>query len=230
VTNRDELGLVEASLRTPRAAAVSGIVFSALLIVTLTLVTISAPARVAATGGWLTDTHKREALKVALGLVPFAGIAFLWFIGVVRDRVGALEDRFFATVFLGSGLLFVAVLFVAAALGSATIANLEAHAGSAGTAAAVAQSRQLSFILIHSYALRMAGVFTMSTATILHRTRVAPRWVAVVGFVVALVLILAVGLSPWLELLFPAWIGLLSLEILRRTLAAAPASPAASAP
>jgi hypothetical protein len=228
VTNRDELGLVEARLRTPRAAAVSGIVFSALLIVSLTLVTVSSPARVAATGGWLTDTHKREALKVALGLVPFAGIAFLWFIGVVRDQVGALEDRFFATVFLGSGLLFVAVLFVAAALGSAMIANLEAHAGSAGTAATVAQSRALSFILIHSYALRMAGVFTMSTATILHRTRVAPRWVAIAGFVVALVLILAVGFSPWLELLFPAWIGLLSLEILRRTLAARPASPAVS--
>jgi len=43
--------------------------------------------------------------------LPFAGIAFLWFIGVLRDRLGELEDRFFATVFLGSGLLFLAMLF-----------------------------------------------------------------------------------------------------------------------
>lgn len=225
-----ELGVVEASLRTPRAAAVSGIVFSALLITTLTLITLSQPTRVTTTGTWLTDVHKREALKVGLGLVPFAGIAFLWFIGVVRDRVGSLEDRFFATVFLGSGLLFVAVLFVAAALGSALVANLELHASGAEGAATVAQGRQVSFILIHSYALRMAGVFTMSTATILHRTRVAPRWLSVLGFVVALVLILAVGLSPWLELLFPGWIGLLSIQILLRSLSSPPDAPAVLAP
>ena len=51
-----------------------------------------------------------------MNLIPFAGIAFLWFIGVLRDRIGEREDRFFATVFLGSGLLFVAMLFVAAAI------------------------------------------------------------------------------------------------------------------
>jgi hypothetical protein len=27
-------------------------------------------------------------VSLALGLLPFAGIAFLWFIGVVRDRLG----------------------------------------------------------------------------------------------------------------------------------------------
>jgi hypothetical protein len=224
VALRDEPGLIEARLRTPRAAAVSGLIFSALLITTLTIITLSAPRSVTVTGRWLTDTHRREALKVALGLVPFAGIAFLWFIGVVRDRVGSLEDRFFATVFLGSGLLFLAVLFVATAIGSATIANLELHATGARSAATVGQSRAVSFILIHSYALRMAGVFTMSTATILYRTKVAPRWLALLGFLVALVLILAVGLSPWLELLFPAWIGLLSVEILRQSISVAPPS------
>jgi hypothetical protein len=53
--------------------------------------------------------------------VPFAGIAFLWFIGVVRDRLGAHEDRFFATVFFGSGILFLAMFFAAAAVAGATI-------------------------------------------------------------------------------------------------------------
>ena len=55
-------------------------------------------------------------VSIALHLLPFAGIAFLWFVGVVRDRLGENEDRFFATVFLGSGLLFVAMLFCAGAL------------------------------------------------------------------------------------------------------------------
>ena len=58
-------------------------------------------------------------MAIALNLVPFAGIAFLWFIGVLRDRIGEREDRFFATVFLGSGLLFVAMIFVAAGIGGA---------------------------------------------------------------------------------------------------------------
>jgi hypothetical protein len=39
-------------------------------------------------------------VAIGLNLIPFAGIAFLWFIGVIRDRIGAHEDRFFATVLL----------------------------------------------------------------------------------------------------------------------------------
>lgn len=35
---------------------------------------------------------------------------------MVRDRIGEGEDRFFATVFLGSGLLFVAMLFATGAV------------------------------------------------------------------------------------------------------------------
>jgi len=48
--------------------------------------------------------------------VPFAGIAFLSFIGILRDRLGQLEDRFFTTVFLGSGLLFAAMRFASGAV------------------------------------------------------------------------------------------------------------------
>jgi len=51
--------------------------------------------------------------------MPFAGITFLWFIAVVRDGFGRLEDKFFTTVFLGSGLLFLAMMFSATAVGVA---------------------------------------------------------------------------------------------------------------
>ena len=202
------------TLRTPRAAAVSGIVFSALLIAALALLTLSTPSRIGSSGAWLASSGRRQALSWALALVPFAGIAFLWFIGVVRDRLGQLEDRFFATVFLGSGLLFIGMLFVAAAIGGALLADLGAHPSATRGTATIAEGRQLSSILLRTYALRMAGVFTMSTATILLRTRVAPRWIAWLGLAVALVLLFAVGVSPWLQLVFPAWIGLLSIAIL----------------
>ena len=75
-------------LRTPRAAAVAGIIFSVLLITALVLLRISVPAHPAVAGAWLTDSRRRAAVVIALNLVPFAGIAFLWFVGVLRDRIG----------------------------------------------------------------------------------------------------------------------------------------------
>ena len=126
--------------------------------------------------------------------MPFAGIAFLWFIGVVRDRIGPLEDRFFASVFLGSGLLFVAMLFVGAAFVGGLLA--EVAAGSAATPGpdTLAVGRQIALLLLHLYAMRMAAVFTISTATITLRTRVIPRWIGMLGIAVGVILLVSVGL------------------------------------
>ena len=108
--------LTHAQLKTPKAAAIAGIAFSLLLLLILWLLRTSIPADPLEPGAWLaTDTR---AVTVALNLVPFAGVAFLWFIGVLRDRLAQLEDRFFATVFFGSGLLFLAMLFAAAVIGA----------------------------------------------------------------------------------------------------------------
>jgi hypothetical protein len=114
------VGAAPMAIRSPRAAAVAGIIFSVLLAVALALVRSAAPSDPDAAGDWLADGSRRKAVLVALNLLPFAAIAFLWFIGVVRDRIGEGEDRLFATVFLGSGLLFVAMMLSAAALAGAS--------------------------------------------------------------------------------------------------------------
>jgi hypothetical protein len=111
---KQEADLIRARLKTLRAAAIAGIRFSVLLIAGLLLFRLSVRADPLEAGAWLKTSSRTIAL--GLNLVPFAGIAFLWFIGVLRDRLGELEDRFFATVFLGSGLLFLAMLFASAAL------------------------------------------------------------------------------------------------------------------
>ena len=59
---------------------------------------------------WFAAGEDGPASFAALYLAPFAGIAFLWFVAVIRDQIGDREDRFFATVFFGSGILFVALL------------------------------------------------------------------------------------------------------------------------
>ena len=200
------------ALRTPRAAAVAGIVFSVLLITSLALLRVSVPANPAVAGGWLTDSAKRTAVAIGLNLIPFAGIAFLWFIGVIRDRIGAHEDRFFATVFLGSGLLFVGMMFVAAAVAGGLIAGISSS-GPPG-AGTLALGRNVTSILLNVYSIRMAAVFTLTTVTIARRTEIVSRWLTVAGVATALVLLVGVGISPWVELLFPAWILAVSIEIL----------------
>ena len=112
VTGGYNVESISAHLRAPRAAAIAGIIFSVLMICSLWLLRLSVPADPLEAGEWLASDAQR--VVVAVNLVPFSGIAFIWFIGVLRDRLGKLEDQFFATVFLGSGLLFLGMMFVAA--------------------------------------------------------------------------------------------------------------------
>jgi hypothetical protein len=205
---------IASPLKTPRAAAFAGIVFSVLLIASLVLLELSTPADVHQPGRWLTDPARRTAVAVALNLIPFAGIAFLWFIGVIRDRIGRHEDRFFATVFLGSGLLFVGMLFVAAAVAGGIIAGATARPPGSSGAGTLALGRNVTSILVNTYAIRMAAVFTLTTVTIARRTKIVSRWLTVAGIVAAVVLLIGSGISVWVELLFPAWILALSVDVL----------------
>lgn len=210
-----QLGAERTALRTPRAAAVAGIVFSVLLITAQVLLRISVPGNPVVPGVWLSDSAHRTALAVALNLVPFAGIAFLWFIGVIRDRIGAREDKFFGTVFLGSGLLFVAMMFVAAALAGGILAGASAARSSgAPVGGTLALGRNVTGLLLNVYAMRMAAVFCLSTVSIARKTPIVSRWLVVAGLVTALVLLIGTGISAWVELLFPAWILALSVDIL----------------
>jgi hypothetical protein len=209
-------------LRSAQGAAVAGIVFAVFLIVALVLLRLSIPATSAGAGDWLTDHRRRAAVAIALNLVPFAGIAFLWFIGVLRHRIGDREDRLFATVFLGSGLLFVGMLFVAAAVAGGTIAAASATVPGADV---LALSRNITGSLLNVYTMRMAAVFTLATVSIARRTSFVSRWLVLAGLACALVLLIGIGISPWVELAFPVWILALSVDILMARAGSAAPSP-----
>jgi len=205
---------VAQAIRTPRAAALAGIAFSVLFGMALVLVRRAVPAAPEDAGRWLSDSSRRDAVLQGLGLVPFAGIAFLWFVGVVRDRVGEAEDRFFATAFLGSGLLFVGMLFVASAVAGGLIVAAERNADTILASGAWEFGRETTHELMVVYAMRMAAVWTLAICTILLRTRLAPRWLVASGYAVAIVLLLTAGSVAWVELAFPAWVLALSLHVL----------------
>lgn len=192
--------LTRSRLKSPRAAAVAGILFSVLLIISLVLIRVSIPLDPQEAGDWLDQSWR--SVNLALNLVPFAGIAFLWFIGVVRDRMDDLEDRLFATVFLGSGLLFLIMLFASAAVAGGLITVYGAATSELIDRDTYSFGRAVTYETLNIYAMKMAGVFMISTSTIAMRTKIFPRWMALLGYALALVL------------LFPLWVLMISVYIL----------------
>jgi hypothetical protein len=205
--------LTRAHLKTPNAAAIAGIAFSLLVIAIFWLIRSSIPADPLEPGAWLAADTKTVA--VALNLVPFAGVAFLWFIGVLRDRLGQQEDRFFATVFFGSALLFLAMLFSAAALvGAITLVASSAEPNELINSSTFRFARAAAYIIMNVYAIKMAAVFMISTSTVVIYTAIAPRWIAFLGFMLALILLIGSYYISWSFAVLPVWVFLISVYIL----------------
>jgi hypothetical protein len=204
--------VTDIGLRTPRAAAIAGIVFSILLIVIFWLLRSALPADPLEPGAWLDTSSK--TIAVALNLIPFAGIAFLWFIGALRDRLGNQEDKFFATVFFGSALLFLAMLFAAAAILGALVLVFAAHPNQVMSSATFYFARAVTYIIMNVYAIKMAAVFMISTSTVVIYTRIAPRWIALLGYALALMLLFGSYFISWSFMVLPLWVFLISAVIL----------------
>jgi hypothetical protein len=214
------------ALEPPRAAAIAGVVFSVLMSTCLVIIRLAVPAHQAHPGEWVNDPFRRNAF--ALHLAPFAGIAFLWFIGVIRNRLGEFEDKFFATVFLGSGLLFVVSLFASAVLAGAVLDTITSGDTQLASSEAFVLARQVIRAAMNIFAIKMAGMFMFSTGTIVLRTGILPRWVAFLGFACGGVLLMAITSWPWIALLFPLWMLVVSAHVLLaefRGVGRAPASP-----
>jgi hypothetical protein len=208
-----EGSLSRANLKTPKAAAIAGMLFSILLLLAFAMLRLALPADPLDTGEWLQT--RSGTIALALNLVPFAGIAFLWFIGVLRDRLGQGEDRFFATVFLGSGLLFLGMLFVAAASVGAILVAFTAHPEQMIDSATFHVARATAYNLVNIYMIKMAGVFMITTSTLAVSVGFLPRWLAVAGYGLALFLLLGSYSFSWSFVVFPIWVFVVSSCILR---------------
>jgi len=203
---------VERRATTPVAGAIAGILFAVLFGTSVVIISTTMVDVADDTGAWLEQDAGR--FKFALGLLPFAGLFFLWFIAVARERLGRFEDQFFATIFLGSGLLFLALMFAAAASAGAIVATYAKDPAGFADSTTYLFARQTVAQIFGVYALRMAAVFLISQATLWLRTGVMPRWMAFLTIPVALVLLFIVTEVTWIMLVFPAWVFLVSVYIL----------------
>lgn len=199
-------------LRTPRAAAIAGIIFAVLMIVSLTMLQIYVPADSTDTSDWLAENIGR--INFALSLLPFAGIAFIWFLGVVRDRIGLLEDQFFSTLFFGSGLLYLAMTFATAAIAGGILAVYAFNPEILISSGLYTFARAIIYKFNNIFAIRMAGMFMIVVGTIWWRTEVMPHWVALLTYAVAIVELIGIQYFPWATLVFPSWVFLISAYIL----------------
>jgi hypothetical protein len=202
---------VRQELKSPRSAAIAGILFSLIMTTIMLLTTRMARVEPEEIYGSLLERWS-GTVSLILFLTPFAGISFLWFTGVIRDWLGANEDRFFATIFLGSGVIFVLLVFVWSAVFGAMMsvsALLDDDLYIFGFA--------LMNQIIGNYALRMAGVFMLSIASLWHRTGHAARWLVIITYVFALGFLVAGNQVREARFIFPAWVFLVSLRILTLT-------------
>jgi hypothetical protein len=202
------------NLTTPRAAALAGVLFAVLFGTSIILIRSSLPEGAQPGSQWRETGNDR--IRLASELMPFAGICFLWFIGVVRANLGGFEDKFFGTVTLGSGLLFLAMVFTTAAVGGALAATSHDLGASISGSGFDVFGQMLLLKLSKTYALRMAAVFMMSLATIWLRTGLMPRWLVVLTYVLAVALIIGAEASMWLTLAFPVWVLIVSVLFLVR--------------
>ena len=190
-------------------------IFALLFATVLILIRTKMPEGVGDTAEWLRD--QQGGIFTATVMMPFAGISFLWFIGVVRDNLGRYEDRFFATVFLGSGLLFLAMMFVATAVAAALVASNTGVTNSEAHIEVIDFGKMVVLSATKTYALRMAAVFMISLATIWLKTGLMPRWLVGLSYLLAVAVLIVTDLSMWVTLAFPVWVLVVSALILARS-------------
>lgn len=199
-------------LNAPRTAAVAGILFAVLFAAGVILIRVAIPENLAGGTQWVERGAGR--LRLALVLMPLAGVAFLWFVGVIRDHLRAVEDRYFSTAFLGSSLLFLAMVFVSMAIAGGILASAQLKVGQALDEDVITFGRAVMLQISNVYALRMASICMTSLATVWWRTRLIPRWFAVITIVLALILLVVINLSLWITLIFPTWVLTISVGLL----------------
>jgi hypothetical protein len=211
--NEDNLTTIQERIRSPHSAALAGILFSVLLIASMVLITGVTQVSVDdISSEWLGT--RADSASLALSLIPFAGIAFFWFTGVIRDHIGDREDRFFATVFLGSGIALVVLLFVYAA-------TIGAVFGIRALAEDLLTDNDIYLFafmfmneILGNYILRIAGVYMFSIGTIWTRAEVMPRWLTLITYLLALIFLFFAGSVREARFVFPGWVFLTSVYIL----------------
>ena len=205
------------NLRSIEAAAIAGIIHSVLLVVALRMLlgTPAITASRAEINAFYQDPPSPLRGVLAFDLVVFAIIGFIWFVAVIRHRIGEREPRFFATVFFGGGILYAAMTLVGAASLAAPVVLQEIgdqmpEPGVAG------MTRSFGILVLAEAVPRVQALVVFSTAALGRLTHTLPTWLLWLSYLFGLGLLVVVTFFRPGVYAFPVWVAVVSLTILAR--------------
>ena len=202
--------------RSIEAAAIAGVAYSVLTVVALIRLSRFPDLSVgeAELTAWYDDDARQVWLIGALSLAAVGSIAFLWFVAVIRRRLGDREDRFFATVFLSSGIAYVAGVAGRRRRAGSSGGRHDALDGASVSPESATLAGGISGSMILVVAPRLQAVFIFSTSTVILRSRVLPSWLAIVGYVSGLMLFVVPLVTQPVGLAFPVWVFIVSVVMM----------------
>lgn len=203
-------------LRSVESAAIAGVLYAVLA--TIALAVLSGFPDLAlsddALTAWFDEADHQASLILGLNLAAASSIAFLWFVAVIRRRLGEREGRFFATVFFGSALVYVSIWLVAAAALSAPAVALTIEEAGSVDQDTVTLAHGFAAALILVAAPRIQAVFVFTTSTLILRTGVMPRWIAVFGYLMGLALFTVPLVTDPIGVGLPVYVLVVSVALL----------------
>lgn len=163
---------------------------------------------------WFDETDNNAFLVLGLNLAAISSIAFLWFVAVIRRRLGDREDRFFASVFFGSAIAYVGVWLVGAALAAAPAVALTIEGAGTLGRETVTLARGSATALLLVAAPRLQAVFVLTTSTLVLRTGALPKWLAYLGYLIGFGLLVVPLVVEPVGFGLPAYVLIVSVTIL----------------
>jgi hypothetical protein len=211
-------------------SSISGILFAGLFVVAIVFVH-STPTLSASDAEITAYYASGSTLLVSVGLylIPFAGIAFLWHAHCTRLLIESRTPSPSAIPYglqLVSGVLFVVLLFAGTASAGAVALLKDLTTAPLPSADFVRGMLAVGYGMVFVYALRGAGMYALTTTTLLRNTKIMPTWLAVLSYLLAAFLLLSTVMHPVAMLVFPSWIVIMSVVVfIRAGRVAAPATP-----
>lgn len=205
-------------IRSIEGAAIAGLIFAVLSVIGLAMENTrpSLTATDAEMIAWYSDAANRTVVTVGLSLIVFAAVAFLWFIAVIRRRVGTRDDRFIGSVFTGSGILLTGVMLAAAAAIASPAVTVHLSDGIVPDPGALHAVTGLGSTLALLVLLRIQAVFIVTVSTLALRTGAFNRWLSYFGYAMSVVMFFIPLLTEPMGMAFPAWVGVLSIALFLR--------------
>ncbi len=162
---------------------------------------------------FVSDATNQRQTAAALNLLAISSIAFLWFVAVIRRRLGTRANPFFGTVFIGSALLVTGCWLTAGVLLAAPTLTAQLQGVSVDAeSAAMAVSSGLTLASV--IATRLEAVFIVSTTTVGRLAGVLPRWLVATSYAVGLTLLVVPVPNQVLTYVFPVWVAVVSTTLL----------------